>query len=353
MRTELGHRERFMRAVNLEETDRPPFLYRAEKPINEKIIKKYNLFSYMDILKLYDCDSLESHIEYHYNENEPANPEVYYDIFGNKTTYIKRDNNSTTTVFEPVLRNAESADDIHNIMWPSASRVDMEKCLQTAIEARETDLAVYSGVWASFFTASRSMLGEEKFLMDVILNPGLIEALVNRITDYYLEVNEVYFSKCAKYTDVFYFGSDFGTQKSLFISPNHFRRFFKPNMKRLADHAKGFNLKVMYHTCGAISPILDDIIECGVDIIDPVQVSADGMNPDQLTKYKGRISFHGGISTQTTLPFGTPEQVYDEVIALRKTLGPTGLIVSPDQTMIGDISVENIESMVMAATKFI
>jgi len=132
----------------------------------------------------------------------------------------------------------------------------------------------------------------------------------------------------------------------MFVSPAMFRRVFKPHLARLASQAKGFGLKVMFHTCGAISPIIPDLVECGIDVLDPVQVSARSMDPASLdARHKGTIAFHGGISTQTTLPFGTPEQVRQEVESTIATLGPLGYISGPDQHMIGDVPFENIVAM--------
>jgi uroporphyrinogen decarboxylase len=175
--------------------------------------------------------------------------------------------------------------------------------------------------------------------------PDLIARIVERATDCYLEVNEAIFSRRACDLDVFYFGSDFGTQRSLFISADLFRRFFKPHMARLAAHAKGYGLPVIFHTCGAVSEIIPDLIECGIDVLDPVQASARGMAPRELVQFRGQIAFHGGISTQTTLPHGGPEQVKGEVRDAIAALGPTGFICGPDQEMIGDTPVGNIVAM--------
>jgi uroporphyrinogen decarboxylase len=259
---------------------------------------------------------------------------------------------SSYTVIEPVLAEAEDPDDVERIKWPGRDFVDIEASVNAAKEARETGLAVYGGAWASLFTNSRSIMGEENLLISLISNPELVTRLIERLTDFYIETNEVYFQACSRYIDVFYFGSDFGTQNSMFISKEMFNRFFKSSFKRLVEHAKGFGLKVMYHTCGAVTSIINDLIDCGIDILDPVQVSAAGMEPGLLAKdFKGRIVFHGGVSTQTTLPFGTPEEVQEEVARLINTLGPTGLIAAPDQDMIGDIPLENIEMMFRTISK--
>lgn len=344
---ELGHRERVLRSIEYRDIDRTPSFYRAEPVVNMKIKQKYGLKGDMEIIRLFNTDAVQILVlkspQY---ANKSREDGTFTDIFGNRFKAVQYGDISSYTVIEPVLAEAEDPDDVGGIKWPGRDFVDIEASVKAAKEARETGLAVYGGVWASLFTNSRSIMGEENFLISLIDNPELVSALIERLTDFYIDVNEVYFQACSKYIDVFYFGSDFGTQNSMFISREMFCRFFKPSFKRLVDHAKGFGLKVMYHTCGSVTSIINDLIDCGIDVLDPVQASAAGMEPALLAeKFKGRIAFHGGISTQTTLPFGTPEEVRYEVIRLINTLGPTGLIAGPDQDMIGDIPLENIEMM--------
>jgi len=196
------------------------------------------------------------------------------------------------------------------------------------------------------FTWARAKMGETRLLMMMVERPEVVARVVERETESFLAMNEALFSAAAGSVDVFFFGSDFGTQRSLYISREHFRRLFRPSLTRLAEQAKGFGLKVMFHTCGAVSEIIPDLIECGIDVLDPVQVSAHEMGPELLAEwFKGKVAFHGGVSSQTTLPHGTPEQVKAEVRRTIEALGPSGYIAGPDQSMIGDTPVENIAAM--------
>ncbi len=344
---ELGHRERLMRTIEYKETDRVPLFYRAEDVVNRKIKEAYGLKNYYDIIRYFDSDAIQVPVvrnpKYH---GEIYEDDTFSDIFGNRYKQVKYGDISSYTVVKPVLEDARSVDDIEKVRWPGDDYVDIEESVKKAKEAHSSGLAVYGGMWASIFTTSRSIMGEENFFISLYEQPDIISALTERLTEFYISVNEVYFQACRKYVDIFYFGSDFGTQNSMFISPEMFREFFKPGLKKIIHHAKGFGLKVMFHTCGAISDIIPDLIECGVDILDPVQVSAHNMDPMQLgQKFKGKICFHGGISTQTVLPFGKPEDVRRQVIEAIEALGPLGYIASPDQDMMGDIPLENIETM--------
>jgi len=347
MATTLTHRERVMRAISHQEIDRIPMYHRADFSVNERIKKKFKLKDDADILSHFDIDALSvSIIPSAQFVKQPDANGFFDDIFGNKLRRVQYQTVDTEVVIEPTLREDATIDDILKMKWPDKNYVNLTASIEAAKKARATGLAVYGGVWASLFTIARSIMGEENFLVATISNPELVTVLVQRLCDFYLEVNKAYFSACSKEIDIFYFGSDFGTQASLFISPDMFAQFFKPSFKRLVNQAKGYGLKVMFHTCGAVCDLIPHLGDCGIEVLDPVQVSAANMNPAILAaKYKGKIAFHGGISTQTTLPFGTPDQVRAEVAYTIKTFGPTGYIAAPDQQMIGDVSAENIEAM--------
>ena len=147
--------------------------------------------------------------------------------------------------------------------------------------------------------------------------------------------------------DVWFFGNDFGHQGGLLLSKEMWRDFFFDNIKRLTALAHSYGLKVMMHSCGAVSEIIPDLIGAGVDILDPIQITATGMEPQTLAeKFGGKIVFHGGVDTQNVLPFGTPEEVAAHAHEVAETLGATGgYIFAPSQILGPDIPMENIVAM--------
>jgi uroporphyrinogen decarboxylase len=258
------------------------------------------------------------------------------------------------TAYRPIpdLSGVETLKDLERLAWPSVESVDVAGYARQVQQARAAGLAVMGGVWASIFTVPRRSMGEAKYLMAMLEDPELIARLTERDADSYLAINEALFSRCAGNLDVCYFGSDLGAQRSLFISHDLIRRFYLPHLRRLAQQAKGFGLPVMYHTCGAVSEIIPDLIECGIDVLDPVQVSAQGMEPASLAaRFKGKITFHGGISTQTLLPHATPEQVRAAVADTLRTLGPTGYLCGPDQWLMADVPIESMVAMYRAVAE--
>ena len=352
MKASMGHRERLLRSVERRDIDRPAAFFRAEPCVRRRLCEELRLEDDAKLAEYFGADAVHIGVPYRRELlRQSDEPDTFYGIFGSKFRNVSYGDISSEVVVEPVL--AGGAGDIDSVPWPGPELLDLPRAEREASQARESGLAVYGGVWASIFSHSRFMLGEEEYLVSLVSRPKFIARLVERLTDCYLELNQAYLSRCAKYLDIYYFGSDFGAQDSMFVSRPMFTDIFKPNLKRIADQAKGFDLKVMYHTCGAVREIIPDLIDCGVDILDPVQVSARGMEPAELARdYKGRIGFHGGISTQQSLPSGTPDEIEMEVRRAIDTLGPLGYIVSPDQDLISDVPTANIEALFRAVREY-
>lgn len=235
-----------------------------------------------------------------------------------------------------------TAEDILNHRWPSARDFDFEPLIAEA-EAN-CDRIVISGLWSGIFGDSYRMIGFDRFLLGMATHPQVIHTLVDRMTDMYLSLNDRLFGQLRDRIDVWFFGNDFGSQQALLFSTQMWDEFFGANIRRLCELAHSHGLKVMMHSCGCVAPLLDRLIEAGVDILDPVQTSAAGMDPNSLTSvYGNRIIFHGGIDTQHVLPTATVDEAAAharEMIAAFKDAG--GYIFAPSQIFQADIPVENI-----------
>lgn len=156
---------------------------------------------------------------------------------------------------------------------------------------------------------------------------------------------------CEAAVDVIIDGDDVGMQRGMMISPQMWRQFLKPKYAELISlcHKKGSFFE--FHSDGWIEPIIQDLIEIGVDILNPIQ--PESMNPTKLKEqYGDKICFDGTISIQSTLPFGEPEDVANEVIERISTLGPTGLILGPTHAMQSDVPTNNILTLYKTALKY-
>jgi uroporphyrinogen decarboxylase len=144
--------------------------------------------------------------------------------------------------------------------------------------------------------------------------------------------------------DILWIGDDYGTQNGLLMSPEKWRKLFFPKLKEMCSLGHKYSVKVMLHSCGSTRPLWPGLIEAGVDIYQTVQPEARDMNPAELkAEFGDRISLHGTISIQKTLPFGTPEDVAAEVRQRIETVGADGgLIVAPAHNIQPDTPVENL-----------
>ena len=160
-----------------------------------------------------------------------------------------------------------------------------------------------------------------------------MEAVTEKVVDYYVAANDIFFKGLGSRADVMFFGNDFGTQRELFISPPAFRKFVLPSFKRIIAVGKKYNKKIMLHSCGSIAGIIPDLIEAGVEILHPIQAQAAGMDAESLSQYKGDLAFVGGIDAQTFFVNATPQQIKDEVRRVRDVLGPN-IVISPSHEEI-------------------
>jgi len=192
------------------------------------------------------------------------------------------------------------------------------------------------------FERAWSLRGMAHLLMDFIENPSFVHELFDAITEYNLRILE----RVLRYpVDAVRFSDDWGGQQGLLMSPDTWRRFIKPYLKRMYDRTHAAGCAVFIHTCGNVDPILEDLIEIGVNVFNPFQPEA--MNIEKsITTYSGRLAFHGGLSIQKTLPFGSPSEVKQEVthrLELARKYG--GYILSPAHDMPADIPTKNILAM--------
>lgn len=250
------------------------------------------------------------------------------------------------------LENAESPEDVLKHPWPKPQWFDVEALIPECEE--NSHRVIVSGFWTAVFGNAYRMHGFANFLMNLALKPELIRTLVNRMTEFYLELNERLFSALKGKIDVYYFGNDFGSQNGLLFSREMWRQFYFENYRRLIDLAHSHGLKVMVHSCGSIRDIMNDLIEVGVDILDPVQITADDMEPEGLKNDFGRdIVFHGAIDTQGVLPNCPAAEVVRHAREVMRVLGREGgYIFAPCNAIQADTPPENVAAMYRAAREY-
>ena len=202
----------------------------------------------------------------------------------------------------------------------------------------------------TIFETAWALRGYEQLMLDFVEDPELAEAILEIPYRYHLAAAE---RLVRTGVDMIWVGDDVGTQDRMLMSPAHWRRFFKPRMAHFIETIKNINprLKVAYHTDGCIYPIIPELIEIGVDVLNPIQPAS--MDPAQLKReYGNRLCFWGTIDEQWTLPFGSPDDVRNEVLRRLGTIGEGGgLILGPTHHVQLDTPLENFWAMTHTITQ--
>jgi uroporphyrinogen decarboxylase len=215
--------------------------------------------------------------------------------------------------------------------WPRPDPLENNLRLRDQAKAlyESTDYALVGSavIGGGIFEQPARTMGLENFLMALVREPQFVDRLMDRITDIYIESCNNYLDLLGEYIQVFTFWDDVCTQDGWMIRPDLYRKLIKPKQKRLVEAIKKkTQAKLFYHSCGATFDLIPDLIELGFDILNPVQVSARGMDSKRLKQTFGKdIVFWGGaIDTQSVLPFGKPQDVVDEARRRIDDLAPGG-----------------------------
>lgn len=209
---------------------------------------------------------------------------------------------------------------------------------------------------ANLFEWGSYLRGMERFLIDLAAAPADAEALLDKLVEVHLDGLDRLLPALGDNADLISLGDDLGMESGLLFSPKMYRRFFKPRHKLIIDHIKRLspNLKVFLHSCGSIYPLLGDLIEIGVEVINPVQISAKDMEPAKLKREFGAdLTFWGGgCDTQAILPRATPQQVKDHVRRNIDTFAPGGgFVFAQVHNILAEVPPANIVAMYEAAAE--
>jgi len=212
------------------------------------------------------------------------------------------------------------------------------------------DVYVLCTIWGSHWEKAYFCRGIENFLCDMLIDPDWSHDLLNMI----IRKNIVMLENilCCKDLDGILLGSDWGTQKDLIMSPQTFREMLKDGEIQEYELVKKYGKDVFVHSCGNILNIMDDLVEMGVQCLNPVQPECMDLNLLK-TKYGSRMAYFGGISTQRTLPYGTPEDVAAETREIVRLMSKNGgYVTSPSQEIQTDVPYENLRALIDTAKEF-
>ena len=208
--------------------------------------------------------------------------------------------------------------------------------------ARHGDRFRVYQVGFSLYERAWTLRGMQNLLMDFYDHPRFVHELLNTIADW--TVAQI--DRALTYDiDAVYFGDDWGQQRGLQMGPGVWREFIRPALKRMYGHVRQRGRYVMIHSCGDVDELFDDLIEIGLNCFNPFQPEVMDV-PALLPRYRGRLAFHGGLSTQRTLPYGTPDDVRRETRRLIELGREGGYILAPAHDVEGDVPLENMLAMI-------
>jgi uroporphyrinogen decarboxylase len=254
-------------------------------------------------------------------------------------------------VMGPFQRLAEPrAQDLETLRWPVPDDRGRVRGLKRRIERarRETDYALVLNLPNSTFALTQRLRGFSEHFEDLLLNPKFADAIQERVTDIICGMAEAALREVGGLIDGVSFADDMGIQTQAFMSRELYRSMVKRHHARfVATLRKHTRAKVIMHSDGAIYDLLPDIIDCGVEVINPVQVNAEGMDPERLKREFGEdLCFWGGVDTQKVLPYGTPADVADEVRRRANDLGRGGgYVLASVHNIQEEVPAENIVAM--------
>jgi uroporphyrinogen decarboxylase len=197
----------------------------------------------------------------------------------------------------------------------------------------------------SLFERAWTLRGLEDLYMDFIENPDFVHELLNAITEY----NITQVKKALEYDiDAVYFGDDWGQQHGLLMGYDSWKEFIYPHIKRMYQVVRDAGKTVFIHSCGDVDELFDDLISIGLRVFNPFQPEVMDVSA-VMQQYKGRLAFWGGVSTQRTMPYGTPGMVRQEVRKMRDLGRDGGYILSPSHALEGDVPLENLLALIQEA----
>lgn len=332
-------KERWETVLKGQVPDRVPMDYWATPETSQMLIDHFQLPPREIAKKL--------HIDLPYSANAkyigPAFPK-HTDIFGIETREI---NYGAGTYFEAVnapLAEFNSVKEIEsNYDWPSPDWWDTSNVAEDVLANQEWPLRVGG---SEPMLTYKNLRGEAQAMMDLVLNPEIVHYCLDRLFNLAYDTTRRLFEAIPpniKPTFT-YVAEDLGSQKNLMYSPSHIKEFLFPGMKRMIDLAHQAGAAVFHHDDGNITKILPDLVDLGIDILNPIQWRADGMDRQGLKDaYGDKLVFHGAVDNQHTLPFGSPAEVRDEVIENIQILGKGGgFILAPCHNIQPNTTLENI-----------
>lgn len=350
-------RERVLTSLNHIEPDRVPFMYRDVPQVRSRLLEDLKLESDEELFKTLGIDFRWVEPKYVGPAlSDATSPDRKKNIFG--VEYLLR-TGSGGSYWEPEtfpMQHLEDASVPREYPFPNNSWFDFSTLQEQLDRYAGYAIMTAPNVYCSpgILSVIQDLFGMEKTFMDMYLNAQLWHDLAEKIMVFNRAFMHAYFKAGKGKIDFYRIGDDYGGQQGLLFGPEQYRKFLKPRNAELGSIAKGYGAHFYQHSCGSVRDLIPDMIESGVEVLDPIQVLATGMDPVGLKKDFGKVlCFSGGVDEQQLLPNGTAEEVREGVFRLLDAMAPGGgFFLGPTHNFQEDIPTDNILALYKAGEEY-
>jgi uroporphyrinogen decarboxylase len=349
----MNERERFLTTIHGKEPDRPPVFATLTPQVARKLSAHFEIpyeepldsllstrISHTELLLRLGNDAVG--VAACAPDDHPTET-VGDGISKNEWGMMFKEKGLYNEFYQFPLKELEKPSEIESYPFPDPEAAGRFREADKAILKYKGKHAIIGDLETTIFETAWYLTGLEKLLTDLMVDAPYINPLFDRILEINIKTGKHLIQKGV---DMIWAGDDFGSQHGMMIDPATWRKHFKPRMKYLFETFRQENpdIKIAWHSCGSVVPIIPELIEIGLDILNPIQPEARGMDPIFLKKeYGNDLIFFGGVSVQQLLPHARPDEIKTEVKRLVDILGKGGgYIIAPAHNIQNDTPVENV-----------
>ncbi|HID21915.1 MAG TPA: hypothetical protein EYP14_05885, partial [Planctomycetaceae bacterium] len=307
MMSDMTPRERWLALLEGRSADRIPSDYQATPEVTERLLRELNCPDEEALYRRLHIDARRFLEPKWKRPHFPGDPEA--DMWGVRYCWVDYGCGRYQEPAYHPLAEAETVDDIHKHAWPDPDDFDYA-VITEALKKDDGTRPIHAGHYEPFLLYGY-MRGLERALEDLLVRPKMADAILGHLLDFYWEHHRRIFEAGRGRIDTTWVAEDLGTQHGPLMSLETYRRFLLPGQVKMAELARRYGVHVMYHTDGAASQFLPDLVDkVGIEVLNPIQWRCPGMERERLVADCGdRLVFHGSIDNQQTLAFGSPEDV--------------------------------------------
>jgi uroporphyrinogen decarboxylase len=327
-KAEMTPRQRWLALFNRQRPDRIPTDYWATGEVNTRLMRDLKCASMDEVYVRLHIDRprvLGAGLTRH---NHPDEPQA--DIWGVRSRTIAYGTGEYSEFASHPLAHVETVEQVHAFRWPDPDDVHDFNTYAKEIKSAPDDRLIRVAAYEPFLLYA-AMRGMEQAMMDLLAEPDIADAILAHIFDYYYRFNTRMWEIGQGRIDLTYVAEDLGSQSSLLFGLEQIRRFLLPNQKKMADQARRYGIHIFYHTDGSARLAIPELLSVtGIEVLNPIQWRCPGMEREGLVRdFGSRLIFHGAMDNQQTMPFGTVEDVRQEVLDNIRIFSPARWVCAP------------------------